>query len=77
MGKQIFIDSEKFECYSVSFKSPIKSKISNFFSVNNGTKVISFLELFTNRSFLGKKFIKLKICDCISSTICLSPSKVH
>ena len=42
MGKQIFIDSEKFKCYSVWFKPPIKSKRSNSFAVNNGTKFISF-----------------------------------
>ena len=56
MGKQIFIDSEKFECYSVSFKSPIKSKISNFFSVNNGTKVFenySQIGAFVGRNLLN------------------------
>ena len=52
---------------------PLKVK-DLFFAVNNYMKILSAWELFTDRSFRGKK---LKICDFTSCTFPLSPLKVH
>ena len=38
---------------------------------------LGFWKLFTDASFRGKKLMKLKICDCTSSTFPLSPLKVQ
>ena len=53
--RDIFIDLQKFKYYRLLAKSSMKIKNSKIFAVNNHMQKLSFGELFTERSFCGKK----------------------
>ena len=53
--REIFIDLQKFKYYRLLAKSSMKIKNSKIFAVNNHMQKLSFGELFTERSFCGKK----------------------
>ena len=64
---------------SLLFKLLVKIKRSEVFAIHNNMQKLRFCKLFTERSFRGRKLIKLKICDCKRkpyTSFSLSTSKV-
>ena len=63
MVKQIFIDLQKFKCYSLWSMLPFEIKKSEYFAVNHALLKLSFWKLPIERSFAGKKLM-IEIFDC-------------
>ena len=56
MRKQIFIDVQKFKCYS---SHPLKVKVLIFFKINNDMQKLSLQKLFTERNSPRNKVIDM------------------